>query len=74
MESILLTLIGGVGGLILGAIASHGIARFGGWSVSISIWSILLAFGTAGIVGLLAGWYPAKRAANLDPVDAMRRE
>ena len=74
IESILLTLFGGVGGLILGAIASHGIARFGGWSVSISIWSILLAFGTAGIVGLLAGWYPAKRAANLDPVDAMRRE
>lgn len=74
IESILLTLFGGVGGLILGAIASHGIARFGGWSVSISIWSILLAFGTAGIVGLLAGWYPAKSAANLDPVDAMRRE
>ncbi len=74
VESILLTLFGGVGGLVLGVFASFGIAHFGGWSVAISFWSLLLAFCMAGIVGLVAGWYPANRAAALDPVEAMRRE
>jgi putative ABC transport system permease protein len=73
-ESILLTLFGGVGGLILGVCASIGIAYFGGWTVTISPWSLSLAFCMAGFVGLLAGWYPAKRAAGLDPVEAMRRD
>jgi putative ABC transport system permease protein len=73
-ESILLTLFGGVGGLMLGVCASFGIAHFGGWSVTISVWSLLLAFCMAGLVGLVAGWYPAKKAAALDPVEAMRRD
>ena len=73
-ESILLTLFGGVGGLMLGVCASFGIAHFGGWSVAISVWSLLLAFCMAGLVGLVAGWYPAKKAAALDPVEAMRRD
>jgi putative ABC transport system permease protein len=73
-ESILLTTFGGIGGLLLGIAASLGIAHFGGWTVSISSWSLLLAIGMAGIVGLGAGWFPAKRAASLDPVESMRRE
>ena len=74
MESTLLTFFGGLGGLILGVGASACIAMFGGWSVMISIWSLLLAMSMAGLVGIAAGWYPAVVAASLDPVEAMRRE
>ncbi|MDP7008266.1 MAG: ABC transporter permease [Phycisphaerales bacterium] len=73
-ESMLLTSIGGIGGLAIGVCASIGISQFGGWSVTITPWSLLLALAMAGVVGLLAGWYPSRRAAALDPVDAMRRE
>lgn len=72
MESALLTILGGIGGILLGIAASLLIAQFGGWPVHISIWSILLAMGMALCVGIGAGWYPASLAANLDPVDAMR--
>jgi len=72
IESALLTIFGGIGGILLGIAASLLIAQFGGWPVHISIWSILLAMGMAFCVGIGAGWYPASLAANLDPVDAMR--
>jgi putative ABC transport system permease protein len=71
-ESTLLTVIGGVGGVFLGICASFLIATFGGWPVHISIWSLLLAMGMAFAVGIGAGWYPSKRAAYLDPIEAMR--
>jgi putative ABC transport system permease protein len=74
VESVLLTCAGGLGGLVIGVLGSMAIARFGGWPVAISIWSLLIAMGMAGIVGVLAGWYPATRAAKLNPVDAMRHE
>ena len=74
VESTLLTLFGGIGGLVLGVAASFAIANFAGWSVTISAWSLFLAFCMAGLVGIVAGWYPSKRAAALDPVEAMRRE
>ena len=74
VESTLLTLLGGLGGLLLGLIASYFIATFGGWAVNISWWSVVLAMGMAGTVGIAAGWYPALRAAKLDPIEAIRRE
>ena len=74
IESALLTIFGGIGGILLGITASLVIAQFGGWPIHISIWSILLAFGMAIGIGIGAGWYPARVAAKLDPVDAMRRE
>ena len=73
VESTLLTLLGGFGGLLLGFLASFCIATFGGWVVNISWWSVVLARGMAGTVGIAAGWYPAIRAANLDPIEAIRR-
>ena len=73
VESTLLTLLGGFGGLLLGFLASFFIATFGGWVVNISWWSVVLAMGMAGTVGIAAGWYPAIRAANLDPIEAIRR-
>ncbi len=74
VESVLLTFVGGVGGLVLGVFGSLAISRFGGWPVAITTWSMLAAMFMAGIVGVVAGWYPATRAAKLDPVDAMRYE
>ncbi|MDG1137246.1 MAG: ABC transporter permease [Phycisphaerales bacterium] len=74
IESILLTLFGGVGGTLLGLAGSVAIAFFGGWPISITVWSIGVALSMAGLVGILAGYYPAIRAAKLDPVDALRHE
>jgi putative ABC transport system permease protein len=74
VESILLTIFGGIGGAILGIVGAVAIAFFGGWPISVTMWSIVMALCMAGLVGILAGYYPAVRAAKLDPVDALRHE
>jgi putative ABC transport system permease protein len=73
-ESVLLTFFGGLVGMALGVLGSMAIAYFGGWPVTVTLWSLLTALGMAGIVGVLAGYYPAIRAARLDPVDALRHD
>jgi putative ABC transport system permease protein len=73
-ESVLLTFFGGLVGMALGVLGSMAIAYFGGWPVTVTLWSLLTALGMAVIVGVLAGYYPAIRAARLDPVDALRHD
>lgn len=73
-ESVLLTFFGGVGGVVLGVLGAIAIALFGNWPVSITVWSILVALAMAVTIGVLAGYYPAMRAARLHPVDALRHE
>ena len=73
-ESMLLTFFGGLGGVALGIIGAIAIALFGNWPISITIWSILVALAMASSIGILAGYYPAMRAARLHPVDALRHE
>jgi putative ABC transport system permease protein len=73
-EAVVISAAGGLIGVILGVIASFGIARSLHWATVVSPWSVLLAFGTAAAVGVFFGWYPAKRAAQLDPIVALRRE
>ncbi|MFZ2154242.1 MAG: ABC transporter permease [Candidatus Moraniibacteriota bacterium] len=73
-EAVTLTFIGGVMGVILGLLASYLITAFSTVSSSISLSSILLAFGVSAAVGIIFGFYPARRAAKLSPIEALRYE
>lgn len=78
-ESILITFAGGVAGIAFGAFVSGIvalIAKFQGfdWDFIVSVSSIVLSTGVSSIVGIAFGWYPARKAARLEPVDALRYE
>ena len=74
MEAVTLSILGGVVGILLGVLASKLISYFADWSTLISPGSILLAFVFSGLVGVFFGFYPARKAAYLDPIDALRYE
>lgn len=73
-EAVMLTLLGGTFGIILGWIVSWGVARFGGIASSVSPFSVLLAFGVSTAIGVVFGYWPARRAAGLNPIEALRYE
>jgi putative ABC transport system permease protein len=73
-EAVVISAAGGLLGIIVGLIASVGIARSLQWATVVSPLSVALAFGVATAVGVFFGWYPARRAAQLDPIVALRRE
>jgi putative ABC transport system permease protein len=74
VEALLLSLAGGIVGIILGLLGALGGAHFGGWPFVLDPRSVLLAFGFAALVGIGFGFYPARRAARLDPIAALRVE
>jgi len=74
VEATTLTLLGGIIGVILGWIISFGIDYFGVTETQVSIESVLLAFGVSAFIGIVFGYYPARRASNLNPIDALRYE
>lgn len=73
-EAVALTFLGGVIGIILGWLVASGISKFGGLRTTISLQSILLAFGVSAAIGIIFGYYPARRAARLNPIEALRYE
>lgn len=73
-EAVVLTFFGGAVGIFLGWMASLAVARFAGMTTEVSVTSILLAFGVSAAVGIIFGFYPARRAANLSPIEALRYE
>jgi len=73
-EAIVLTFSGGAAGIFLGWLASLGLASFLEMSTQVTLFSILLAFGVSATVGIVFGFYPARRAANLSPIEALRYE
>lgn len=73
-EAIVLTFSGGVIGVILGWLISFAVSYLGILQAEVSISSILLAFGVSTIIGIVFGYYPARRASNLNPIDALRYE
>jgi ABC-type antimicrobial peptide transport system permease subunit len=74
VESVALSVTGGVIGIALGILGSRLITRFAGWATLLSPQAVVLAFGFALIVGVFFGLYPAQRAARLDPIEALRHE
>lgn len=74
IEAILISITGGVIGVIIGCGASFMIKSIAHWPVFIQPWSVLLSFAVCTITGVFFGWYPAKKAAGLDPIDAIRYE
>lgn len=73
-EAVMLTVVGGIIGLIFGWLISLAVTTFGGITTNISISSVLLAFGVSAGIGIVFGYYPARRAAALNPIDALRYE
>ena len=73
-EAIALSVIGGLAGIALGAAASGVIAQMLKWSTSISPASIALSFAVAAGVGVFFGYYPARQASRLDPIESLRYE
>jgi putative ABC transport system permease protein len=74
IEAIFISFIGGLIGVALGSITSGLVAKFGGWPVVITTSSVLLSFAFSAAVGIFFGWYPARKAASLNPIDALRYE
>lgn len=74
LESVVLSLIGGIIGLGLGSLGGMAIAQYGGWPMVISLNSVLLALGFSAGIGIFFGVYPARRASRLNPIDALRYE
>lgn len=74
VEAVVLTFLGGVIGVLLGWIISIAVSSFAGIATSVSISSVLLAFGVSAAIGIIFGYYPARRAAGLNPIEALRYE
>lgn len=74
IEAILISITGGLIGVIIGCGASFMIKAIAHWPVFIQPWSVLLSFLVCTVTGVFFGWYPAKKAADLDPIDALRYE
>lgn len=74
IESVLLSFTGGIIGVIFGILASFGVKLFAHWPIVIQPWSVLVSFVVCTATGIFFGWYPAKKAAQLDPIDALRYE
>jgi len=73
-EAVMLTFIGGFLGIILGWLISFIVTSTGLIATSVSLSSVLLAFGVSTGIGIIFGYYPARRAGMLNPIDALRYE
>src|SRR3989339_638081 len=73
-EAVMLTFSGGLIGVVLGWLISFGITYFGILQTSVTVSSVLLAFGVSAAIGIIFGYYPARRAGSLNPIEALRYE
>ena len=74
IEALVLSLLGGITGILLGVGGSSAISAFAKWPTIITFFSILLSFGFSIAIGIFFGFYPARKAAMLNPIDALRYE
>ena len=74
IESILLSVTGGIIGVIVGISGAYAVKTFAHWPIEIQPWTIVMSFAVCTFTGVFFGWYPAKKAAQLDPIEAIRYE
>ncbi len=74
IEALTLSLAGGIAGIIIGVAGSIILSMLAGWITIVSVFSVIIAFGFSGLVGVFFGFYPAYKASLLDPIDALRYE
>ena len=74
IESVLISVTGGLIGVLVGILASYIVKWLASFPISIQPWTVLLAFLVCTVTGIFFGWYPARKAANLDPIEALRYE
>ena len=74
IEAIFISGIGGLIGIVLGIVSSTVVGNLMNWSVEVTLWSIILSVSFSCIIGVFFGWYPAKKAANLNLIDALKYE
>ena len=74
IEAVIISVSGGVIGIMLGIIASWLVNAIAHWPVYIQAYSVVLSFAVCTVTGVFFGWYPAKKAAGLDPIEAIRYE
>ena len=74
IEAILISITGGIIGVLIGCGAAIAVKSVAHWPIYIQPWSVFLSFAVCTVTGVFFGWYPAKKAADLDPIDAIRYE
>lgn len=74
IEAVIISVTGGIIGVLVGVIASWLVNIIAHWPVYIQIYSVILSFAVCTVTGIFFGWYPAQKAANLDPIEAIRYE
>jgi putative ABC transport system permease protein len=74
LESVTLSVVGGLLGIIVGVLTAIAISSTVQWSVSVSAWAILLSFGVSAAIGIFFGYYPARQAARVSPLTSLRYE
>lgn len=74
IEAVIISVSGGIIGILLGVIASWMVNAIAHWPVYIQLYSVVLSFAVCTVTGIFFGWYPAKKAASLDPIEAIRYE
>jgi putative ABC transport system permease protein len=74
IEAIMLSVTGGIIGVVLGIGASFAVKSILHWPIVIESWTIVMSFAVCTFTGVFFGWYPAKKAAQLDPIEAIRYE
>ncbi|MBO4660291.1 MAG: ABC transporter permease [Prevotella sp.] len=74
IESIMLSVTGGIIGVIFGVGAAYAISAVAHWPTTVQMWTIVMSFAVCTFTGIFFGWYPAKKAAQLDPIEAIRYE
>ncbi len=74
IKSILLSVFGGLIGILLGLVASRVVAALTSWPITVMMGSVILSFVVCTVIGVFFGWYPARKASDLDPIEALRYE